>query len=122
MKKNTAALVLSILGAIFGVIGGILWATCADTCADIVQSSTGYTIGFIALGVGGSVLSLIGGIQAFGFKKAGLPLSVVGLLLQVGNFVLECVFLGGFSFVLSLWTILAMIMLVIATVFAAKKP
>ncbi len=122
MKKNTAALVLSILGAIFAVIGGILWAACADTCAEVVQSSTGYTVGFLALGIGGAVISLIGGIQAFGFKRAGLALSVVGLLMQVGNLVLECVFLGGFSFVLSLWTILALIMLVIATVFAARKP
>lgn len=122
MKKNTAALVFAILGAIFGIVGSIIWAACADTCASIVGSSTGYTVGFLLLGIGGAVVSLIGGIQAFAYKKAALPLSVVGLLMQVGNLVLECVFAEGFSFVLSLWTILSIIMLVIETVFAARKP
>ena len=33
MKKNVAALVFGILGAISGLIGAIMWAACARTCA-----------------------------------------------------------------------------------------
>lgn len=121
MKKNTAALVLAIIGTVFGIIGAIMWAACADTCADIVGSSTGYTVGFIVLGLGGAVFSLIGGIQAYNLKKSGLALSVVGLLMQFGNIILQCVFLGGFSFVLSLWTIVAIILLLVATILAGRK-
>lgn len=121
MEKNTAALVFAIIGSIFGIIGAIMWAACADTCADIVGSSTGYTIGFIVLGLGGAVISLIGGIQAFHFKKAGVPLSVIGLLMQIGNLILQCVFAGGFSFVLSLWTIVAIVLLLVETILAGRK-
>lgn len=122
MKKNTASLVLAIFGAIFGIIGGLMWTACADTCADIVGGGTGYTIGFLVLGIGGAVLSLIGGIQAYGNKSGKMGLSVTGLLCQIANIVLQCVFLGGFSFILSLWSILAAILLLLATVFAARKP
>lgn len=121
MKKNVAALVFSILGTVFGIIGAIIWAACADTCADIVGSSTMWTVGFIVLGVGGGVVSLIGGIQAFRFRPAGFVMSLLGCLLQVGTLVLECVFVEGFSFVLSLWTLLAIVMLVLATVFSKRK-
>lgn len=121
MKKNTAALVFAILGAIFGVIGAIMWAACAEACANIVGSSTGYTIGFIGLGIGGAVISLIGGIRAYTFKGAALGLSAFGFLLQVGNLILQCVFAGGFSFTLSLMTILSIIMLLIGTIFAGRK-
>lgn len=121
MKKNTAALVFAIVGAILGTIGAIMWATCAETCAGIVGSSTGYTIGFIALGIGGAVVSLIGGVQAFGFKKAGGGLSAFGLVLQIGNLILQCVFAGGFSFTLSACTLLSIVLLLLGTVFAFKK-
>ncbi|MDE5896869.1 MAG: hypothetical protein K2H43_03540 [Clostridia bacterium] len=122
MKKNTVALVLAIIGAVFGVLGGIMWAACAEACADVSGgASIGYMVGFILLGIGGAVVSLIGGIQAFSYKKAGLPLSIVGLVCQVVNLVLECVFVEGFSFVLSMWTIFSVILLAVATVFAAKK-
>lgn len=122
MKKNTAALVLAIIGAIFGLIGGIVWTACADTCADIVKSSTLYTVAFAVLGIGGAVLSLIGGIQAFGFKGGALALSVIGFICQIANLIVQCVFLEGFSFVLSLCTIVAIILLLLATIFAARKP
>ena len=121
MKKNVAALVCAIVGAVFGVIGGIMWAACAEACAEIVGSSVGYTVGFILLGIGGALISLIGGIQAFGFKRGRLGLSVLGLLMQAGNLVLQCVFVKGFSFIMSLWTLLALVMLLLATIFAAKK-
>lgn len=121
MKKNTVSLVLAIIGAIFGIVGAIMWTACADTCANIVGSSTLYTVGFLVLGLGGAVISLIGGVQAFGFKRGKVALSVVGLLMQVGNLVLQCVFAEGFSFVLSLWTILAIILLLVATIFARKN-
>ncbi len=122
MKKNTASLVLAIIGAIFGIIGAVMWTACADACANIVGSSTAYTIGFIVLGLGGSVISLIGGIQAYGFKKSGFALSLVGFLMQVGHLVLQCVFAGGFSFILSLWTILAIVLLLIETILSKKQP
>lgn len=122
MKKNTASLVLAIIGAVFGMIGGLMWTACADTCAGIVEGGTGYTIGFLVLGIGGSVLSLVGGIQAYGNKSGKMGLSVTGLLCQIANVVLQCVFLGGFSFVLSLWSILAVILLLVATILAARKP
>lgn len=120
MKKNTASLVLAIIGAICGIIGAIMWTACADACANIVGSSTGYTVGFIVLGLGGAVLSLIGGIQAYKLKKSGFVLSVIGFLFQVGNLVLQCVFAEGFSFVLSLWTILAIVLLLIETILSKK--
>lgn len=122
MKKNTAALVLAIIGAICGIIGAIMWTACADACANIVGSSTIYTVGFIVLGLGGAVLSLIGGIQAYGFKKGGFGFSLVGFLFQVGNLILQCVFAEGFSFVLSLWTIIAILLLLIETIMSKRKP
>lgn len=129
MKKNTAALVFSILGAIFGLIGGILWAACAQTCADFSTAvggsggtPIGYMIGFIGLGIGGALFMLIGGIQAYGYKKAGAALSVLGLLLQVGCLVLQCVSVKGFSFTLSLCTIVAVLMALMQAIFAARKP
>lgn len=128
MKKNTAALVLSILSAIFGLIGGIMWAACARTCAGVSSAlggsggiPAGYMIGFIGLGIGGALLTLIGGIQAFSFKKAGLPLSILGFLLQTGCLVLQCVFLGGFAFTLSLCTIVSILMAFLQMFFAARK-
>lgn len=128
MKKNTAALVFAIIGAIFGVIGAIMWAACAEACAGAVGAlgggtgtPVGYMIGFLLLGIGGAVVGLIGGLQAFGYKKAGLPLSVLGLLLQIGNLILECVFVSGFSFGLSLCTLLAILLFLLQTCFAAKK-
>lgn len=129
MKKNTAALVFGILGGIFGLIGAIMWAACAKTCADVsgglggdTTISAGYMLGFIALGGGGAVMGLIGGIQAYGFKRVGLGLSVFALLLEIGDLVLEYLFLGGFSITLFLATILSVLMLFLATCFAARKP
>ncbi len=122
MKKNIAALVLAILGTIFGVIGAIIWAACADSCASIVGTSVGYTIGFVILGIGGGVLSLIGGIQAYTWKSARTGLSILGLILQVGALILQCVFVEGFVFVLSLWTLLSILMCLLATIFAARTP
>lgn len=129
MKKNTAALVFGILGAIFGLIGGILWAACAQTCAGVSMAvggsggtPIGYLIGFIGLGIGGALFLLIGGIQAFGYKKAGAALTILGFFLQVGCLALQCVSVGGFSFTLSLCTIVSVLMAFLQIVFAARKP
>lgn len=129
MQKNTAALVFAILGAIFGAIGGIMWAACASTCAGVSSAAggssatpTGYMIGFLLLGVGGALVSLIGGIQAFRFRPSGAALTLFGLLMQAGCLVLQCVSVGGFSFTLSLCTIVAVLMALLQAVFAAKKP
>lgn len=121
MKKNTAALVLAILGAISGLIGGILWTACADTCSGLVAEAGLYIIGFVVLGIGGAVIALIGGIQAFGFKKSGFVLTLIGLIFQIGQLIFACVFLGGFSFILNLWTILSIILLLVAVILAHRK-
>lgn len=128
MKKNTAALVFGILGGIFGLIGAIMWAACAKTCADVsggLGGSTslpiGYMLGFLALGGGGAVMGLIGGIQAYGFRRAGLVLSIFALLFEIGDLVLEFVFLGGFSFTLFIATIVAILMCFLEVCFAARK-
>lgn len=121
MKKNTASLVLAIIGAICGLIGGIMWATCADACANIVGSSTLYTVLFLVFGIGGAVISLIGGIKAFTYQKGRFGLSLFGWLLQVANLIVQCVFAEGFSFVLSLWTLLAIILLLVATILSRKS-
>ena len=120
--KNTACFVCALIAAIFGLIGGILWSACASACAEMgADDGTLYLIGFIILGIGGSVVALIGGIQAYGFKKAGFPLVLVGLLLQVGQLILACVAVEGFSFVLNLCTIVSIILLIVAVVFARRK-
>lgn len=121
MKKNIAALVFAILGAVFGIIGAFMAATCADTCAGFMEkSSTFYTIAFFVLGIGGAVLSLIGGIKAFSFN-GGFGLSLFGLLMQIATFVLQCVLVEDFILMLSLWTLLSIVMLLLATVFAKRK-
>ncbi len=122
MKKNTAAFVLALIGAILGLIGGILWTACADAVNSVGGDGTVYLVCFIILGMGGAVLALVGGIQAFGFKKGAFALTFLGLLFQVGMLIAACVAVEGFSFVLNLCTILSIILLVIAVVFARKKP
>ena len=127
--KNTGAFVCGLIGAIFGLIGGILWTACADflnSAASAVGADTGnttiYLVCFIVLGIGGAVLALIGSIQAFHFKKGGLALTLLGLLFQVGLVVADCIGVGGFSFLLNLPTLVAVILLLVATILAAKKP
>lgn len=120
-KKNVAAFVLALVGAICGLIGGILWSACAEACADIVGSSGGYIAGFVILGIGGAVLALIGGIQALGYKKGRLLLTVLGLVFEVGHIILACVFVEGFSFVLNVWTLLSILLLVISVIMIVMK-
>ena len=119
--KNTAAFVLALIGAIFGAIGGIMWTTCADTCADIVAEAGPYIAGFVILGIGGAILGLIGGIQAYGGKKGGFLLTLLGGIFQVGQLILACVFLGEFNFGLNVCTLVAIILFVIALIFIRKK-
>lgn len=128
MKKNVAALVLAIFGAVFGLIGGILWSACANFVSELQQATDGgnsgtiYLVCFIVLGIGGAVLALVGGIQAYNYKKGALVLTLIGLLFEVGCLIASCVSISGFSFVLSLCTIVSIILLIVAVVFAAKKP
>lgn len=120
--KNTGSFVCSLIGAIFGLIGGILWTACADAVNTIAGNSTLYLILFIVLGIGGAVLALVGGIQALHFKKGGLALTLFGLLFQIGLVIAACVYVGGFSFLLTLPTLVAVILLLVGTILAAKKP
>lgn len=127
--KNTGAFVCGLIGAIFGLIGGILWTACADVLNTAVSAAGGdggsmtvYLVCFIILGIGGAVLALIGGIQAFHFKKGGFLCTLLGLLFQVGHLIANCVGVGGFSFLLNICTIVSIILLLVATILACKKP
>ncbi|MCM1289356.1 MAG: hypothetical protein NC132_01710 [Corallococcus sp.] len=127
--KNTGAFVCGLLGAIFGLIGGILWTACADVLNSAVTAAGGnggsmtiYLVCFIVLGIGGAVLALIGSIQSFHFKKGGFALTLLGFLFQVGHLVANCVGVGGFSFLLNICTLVSIILLLVATILARKKP
>lgn len=128
-RGNVPSLVLAILGALFGIIGAILWATVADFAGAVVggfggdnSTQTVYLVCFIVLGVGGALLSLIGGICAHvGKRGAGIGLSVVGFLFQIGSFVTQCVAVSGVDFLFSLPTMLAIVLLLIATCFSGRR-
>lgn len=124
MKKNTASLVLAIIGAVFGLIGGILWAACADAAAELLDDggSIIYMVCYIVFGIGGAVLSLVGGIQSYNHKKGGLVCSVLGFLFQIAVLIASCVHVGGFSFLLELCTLVAIILLLVQVIMAARKP
>ena len=128
MKKNTGALVCSIIGAVFAVLGGILWASCADAAGAIGSAaggdrtmSTVYMVVYLVLGIGGGVLALLGGIRAYGGKTKATFLCALGGLMQVGNLIAQCVSVGGFSFLLSLSTLVAIVLLLVATILCAKN-
>lgn len=139
MTKHSAPLVFAIFGGIFGLIGAVMWATCTETCAG-VSSALGslieygrenselltlYMWGYIILGGGGAIVGLIGGVQAYAFKKSGLVLSLIALAMEVADLVLEIKhmggFSGGFSFILCFSTILSIVMFLLASIFSAKK-
>lgn len=131
MKKNTAAFVCGLIGAIFGLLGGILCSACTGLLAAVeeavntVSGASGnttlpYLIVFIIMGIGGSVVALVGAIQALGYKKAGFPLCLVGLLLQVGTLVAGFVGYGVAELYVGLGTVVAVILLIVATVKSKK--
>lgn len=122
MKKNTAAFVLALIGAIFGLIGGIVWAALADFTNAVGGTATVYLVCFIVLGIGGAIIALIGGILAFGYKKGGFGATLFGFLMQVGMLVAACVAVKGFSFLMNLCTLVAIILLLIAVILAHKQP
>ena len=82
---------------------------------------TVYMIVFLVLGIGGGVISLLGGIRGYGRQSKATFLSVLGLLMQIGNLIAQCISVGGFSFLLSLSTLVAIVLLLIATVLCAKN-
>lgn len=127
MKKNTAPFVCGLIGAIFGLIGGILWSACTSVIAE-AQAALGagssvvvYVVCFVIFGIGGGVIALVGSIMAFGWKKSGFPLLLVGLLFQVATIIAACVAVHGFSFVLNICSIVAVILLLVATILAIVK-
>lgn len=129
-KKNTVALVFGIIGAIFAFVGGLLWASCADmiNCSDAMPETDGmwiFTLLFVVLGIGGSVITLIGGIQAYNYGRGRFVLSFIGLLFQLGCLAAQIVLLmsmGGHGYFLSLGsTIIAFILLLAETIFSAGK-
>ncbi len=81
MKKNTAAFVCGLIGAIFGLLGGILCSACTGLLAAIeeganaVSGASGnttlpYLIVFIVLGIGGSACRRYSGAR---LQKSGFP-------------------------------------------------
>lgn len=129
-KKNTIALVFGILGAVLAFLGGLLWASCADmiNCSDALPEMDGvwlYTMFFVVLGIGGSVISLIGGIQAYNYGRGRFVLSFIGLLFQLGCLAVQIVLLmsieGKVSFFSLSFTIVALILLFAETIFSAAK-
>ncbi len=128
MKKNTGALVVSIIGAVLAILGGILWSTCADAIGSVgsaagadTTDATIYLIVFLVLGIGGGVIGLLGGIWAYSGKSKAVLLCVLGLLTQVGNLIAECVSVSGFSFLLSMSTLMAIVLFLVAVILAARK-
>lgn len=134
MKKNMAAFVCGLIGAIFGLLGGILCSACTGLLAAVeevvneVNGSTttvspifSYLLVFIVFGIGGSVIALIGAIQAYGYKKAGFPLCLVGLLLQFGTLVAGFIGYGVAELYVGLGTVVSVVLLIVATVFSKRK-
>ena len=127
MKKNAGALVLAIIGSVIAAIGAIVWAACAETVPSLTTGeiepgvTSPYALGFLGLGLGGAVFSIIGGVQALTFKKGRIVLSFIGLALQVGNIILQCVLVGGFYVILSIWTLIAVVLLLIAAILSCKS-
>lgn len=134
-KKNVAALILGIIGAICGFVGAVLWASCADfvyNCEGSIAEGLGnpagggtviYTVLFVVLGIGGAVLSLIGSIQAFNYARGRLILSLLGFFFGAGCLAVECVMIGTFAFLTSGFTIIAVVLLLVETILSGlKKP
>ncbi len=129
-KKNIVALVLGIIGVLFAFVGAVLWASCSEifSCSDSVPGSEApgnilFTVLFVVCGIGGSVLSCVGSIQAFNYARGRFVLSLLGFLCQIGCLIVQIVMLGTFSFIGSAPTVIAVILLCIETVFAAtRKP
>ena len=117
MGKNTGALVFSIIGAIFAILGGILWATCADAIGSIGGAAGGDTTTPTIY----MIVFLVLGIRGYGEKSKATFLCVLGTLMQIGNLIAQCVSVSGFSFLMSLSTILAIVLLIVATILCAKN-
>lgn len=133
MQKNTAAFACGLIGAILGLLGGILCSACtgllaaAEEAANAISGASGnttlpYLIVFIILGIGGSVVALVGAIQAFGYKKAGFPLCLVGLLLQLGTLIAGFVGYGVAELYVGLGSIASVVLLIVATVLSRRQP
>lgn len=119
--RNTGAFVCGLLGAVCALIGGLMWSTCAESCAGFGMDVGIYMVGFLGCGVGGAVLALIGAILSFGYKKGGFALLLIGFLLQIGQLAVACIFYQGFSLIMNISTLLAIILLLIAMILARKK-
>ncbi len=119
--KNTAALVLGIIGGIFGGIGGLLCATCADACATFADTSTGFMVGFIVLAIVGALLSVLGSVRAYSFKSNRFALLLMGTICQVAMCVMQIVMLEMFVFSISVWFIISIPLCLTATILARKE-
>ncbi len=128
-KKNVAPLVLGIIGMIFAFVGAIIWAVIAGAAKDCSAAAgfnnaeaTLYLVIFILFGFGGGVLSLVGSIQAYTFKRGpAIGLSFAGLALQIGCLIAQCVCISTFSFLLSFWTLIAVILLLVEAILSIRK-
>lgn len=132
-KRNVPALVLGIIGSVFAFFGAILWVSCAqfaDCSSSLLPSFHGgwiYCILFIVFGIGGSVVSAVGCIQAYNYAKGRLLLSLIGFLCQIGCVIAQILMAVEVQieifFFPTTCSVIALALLLIETVFAAaKKP
>lgn len=139
MEKNKAGLVLAIIAAIFGIIGGLMWTACsaaADSLMDLLkgvnipvdefQTKTKILLALsIIFGIGGSVVTLVGGIQGNTFKKGSFICAAVGCACQLGLviaiFAILGEYLGGLAIVLCLDTVVALILAAVQTLVTGLK-
>ena len=130
--RNVGALVCAIIGAVFGILGGILWLACASAFTDASNALDGaistpiepYLVA--VFGLVGSILTIVGGAQAFGYKKrmVAIVLSFLGFIFQLVSLVVVFVWLRG-SFtagiLAGIWTIFALILSLVAACLSLKK-
>ena len=131
--KNTAALIFAIIGAVLGIFLGLIWSSSALFASNFDGSGLptdgnplwGFL--FLLFGIGGGILTLLGGIQAFGCKNRTLAvvLSFIGFGLQFLCFVSQIAMFGASATLWIyawLWTIFPVALSLTAACLSLKKP
>lgn len=113
--KSIPGAILGIIGAVFGVIGALGYVLFADFAAAISQNTELFTFASYVLGLGGSLVALVGGIIC-------LNKAVLGGIVQGAGFVMTLVmcFIMGFGWA----TILALVLIaggIVCSFFVQKQ-
>ena len=132
--KNIGALVCAVIGGVFGMGSGLLW-TLGFINALVEVSGYGFYVSsvsfgvllFALLGVGGGVVTIIGGTQAFRYKRrrSSIALSFTGFACQLVCPIMTLVVYGGFpvgALVLGLGTLLSLPVCLASACLSLKKP